>query len=173
MIMYTLRIGLITIVSLFLFFSCKQKSNQDIDKQINEKEAILFDASMQFNAVAAEELIKLYLIRVDSMPLDTLTADYLFKAADVSINLTNHSRTLILLNRLQNEFPKHEKVAMCLFLKGFVYENQFNDTAQARKVYEEFIYRFPQNEFVEDAKMAIKNLGKSPEELIREFENNQ
>lgn len=125
---------------------------------------------MQFNAVAAEELVKLYLIRVDSMPKDTLTADYLFKAADVSINLTNHSRTLILLNRFQNEFPKHEKVAMCLFLKGFVFENQMNDTAQARKVYEEFIYRFPQNDFVEDAKIAVKNLGKSPEELIREFE---
>ena len=156
--------------SIVLFFSCNQKPKLDVDKQILEKEAILFDGSMQFNAVAAEELVKLYLIRVDSMPKDTLTADYLYKAADVSINLTNHSRTLILLNRFQNEFPKHEKVAMCLFLKGFVYENQMNDTAQARKVYEEFIYRFPQNDFVEDARIAVRNLGKSPEELIREFE---
>ncbi len=168
--MRKLRFVFLTIGSLFLLFACNQKPKLDFEKQINEKEAILFDASMQFNAIAAEELVKLYLIRVDSMPKDTMTADYLFKAADVSINLTNHSRTLILLNRFQNEFPKHEKVAMCLFLKGFVFENQMNDTAQARKVYEEFIYRFPQNEFVEDAKMAIKNLGKSPEDLIREFE---
>jgi outer membrane protein assembly factor BamD (BamD/ComL family) len=168
--MRKLRIVFLTIGSLILLFACNQKPKLDVEKQINEKEAILFDASMQFNAIAAEELVKLYLIRVDSMPKDTITADYLFKAADVSINLTNHSRTLILLNRFQNEFPKHEKVAMCLFLKGFVFENQLNDTAQARKVYEEFIYRFPQNEFVEDAKIAIKNLGKSPEDLIREFE---
>jgi hypothetical protein len=33
-----------------------------------------------------------------------------------------------------------------------------------------FIQTYPDNEFADDAAISIENMGKTPEELIREFE---
>ncbi|NOU48526.1 MAG: tetratricopeptide repeat protein [Bacteroidales bacterium] len=164
----------IVIISVFLtmiaLFSCQSKSSGSLDDKIIEQEALLFDEFEQFNQTIAEQLIQLYLQRVDSLPKDSLTPGYLFKAADISVNLSDSPRSIVLLNRFTREYPQHEQASMSLFLKAFVYENQMNDTSQARMAYEEFIYRYPQSDFVEDARIAIKNMGKSPETLIKEFE---
>lgn len=57
---------------------------------------------------------------------------------------------------------------------GFVYENDLNDLENAKQTYEAFLQKYPNDpDFADDAQMALKNLGKSPEELIKEFEQNQ
>jgi len=38
------------------------------------------------------------------------------------------------------------------------------------KQYELFLSEYPEHDFSDDAKLAIRNLGKTPEDLIREFE---
>jgi outer membrane protein assembly factor BamD (BamD/ComL family) len=163
--------GVSFIILLFTLISCNSNSTKNLDEKINDTEGLLFDEFGQFNKIVAEQLVQLYVKRVDSLPRDSLTADYLFKAADVSVNLGNSSRTIILLNRFSRDFPKHEQAPISIFLKAFVYETQMNDTAQARLAYEEFLFRYPQSDFAEDARSAIANLGKSPEDLIREFES--
>ncbi len=60
-----------------------------------------------------------------------------------------------------------------MFLKGYVYENDLRDLETAKKIYEEFLVKYPDDEFADDAEISIKNLGKSPEELIKEFEEQQ
>ena len=55
-------------------------------------------------------------------------------------------------------------------MKGYVYENEIGDLNAAKKIYEDFIAKYPDDEFADDAAVSIKNLGKSPEELIKEFE---
>jgi outer membrane protein assembly factor BamD (BamD/ComL family) len=151
--------------------SCDNKYSKSLDDTINDTEDYLFDEFGQFNPAIAEKLVQLYMTRVDSLPKDSLTAGYLFKAADVSVNLGNSQRTLSLLDRFIQEYPMNEQTPISMFLKAFVYENQLNDTAKARSVYEEYINRFPESELIEDARVAIRNLGKSPEDLIREFES--
>ena len=164
-------VGFSVIFLLLTLFSCKSNPSGSIDDKINDTEGLLFDEFGQFNKAIAEQLVQLYIKRVDSLPKDSLTADYLFKAADVSVNLGNSARTLVLLNRFSREYPKHEQAPISLFLKAFDYETQMNDTAQARLTYEEFLFRYPESDFAEDAHSAIDNIGKSPEDLIREFES--
>ena len=57
--------------------------------------------------------------------------------------------------------------------KAFVLENQINDYDQAKNTYEVFIEEYPDHPMRDDAEYSIKNMGKSPEELIKEFEANQ
>lgn len=163
-------IGFSVLFLLLTLFSCNSNPSGNLDSKINDTEGLLFDEIGQFNKVIAEQLVQLYIKRIDSLPKDSLTSDYLFKAADVSVNLGNSARTLVLLNRFSREYPKHEQAPISLFLKAFVYETQMNDTSQARLAYEEFLYRYPESDFAKDAHSAIDNLGKSPEDLIREFE---
>lgn len=57
-----------------------------------------------------------------------------------------------------------------MFLKAFVLENQAQKYDQAKEVYEEFILLYPGHVMADDARYSIENMGKTPEELIEEFE---
>ena len=60
-----------------------------------------------------------------------------------------------------------------MFLQAFVYENHVGDLSNAREKYIEFIQKYPEKDFADDAEICLQNLGKTPEELIREFEEKQ
>ena len=51
-----------------------------------------------------------------------------------------------------------------------MYENNLGDLNAAKSIYEQFLEKYPDDEFADDAAVSIKNLGKTPEELIKEFE---
>jgi tetratricopeptide (TPR) repeat protein len=57
-----------------------------------------------------------------------------------------------------------------LFLKGYVYENNLGRLDKAKAIYEEFLQKYPDNDFADDAEVSLKYLGKSPEELIEIFQ---
>ena len=96
--------------------------------------------------------------------------EYLFKAAEIAMGEELTVKALKYLDRLYNEFPDYDKRAYGLFLKAFVLENQAGNLDEAKKAYEQFLREYPTHEMADDAKASIKNLGKSPEEIIREFE---
>ena len=68
------------------------------------------------------------------------------------------------------EYPDYEKASECLFMKGFIYDNNLQDYEMAKKIYLEFLEKYPDDEFADDAQASIDNLGKSLEEIIQEFE---
>ena len=86
----------------------------------------------------------------------------------MGINMTAES--IKYLDKVYNDYPRFEKRPYALFLKAFVLENQSNNLAEAERVYTQFIEEYPNHEMADDAKYSIDNMGKSPEELIREFE---
>ncbi len=96
--------------------------------------------------------------------------EYLFKAGEIAMGLNRTSQAINYLDRVYNEYKEFEKRPYALFLKAFVLENQAHNLEEAQIAYELFIEEFPTHEMADDAQYSIKNLGKSPEELIREFE---
>ncbi len=98
-------------------------------------------------------------------------ADLLLKAAGVAKSVGNSAKALELYASVAGKMPQHPKAPMALFMEGFIQENDMGDTAQARARYQAFLAKYPNDpDFADDAQNALKNLGKSPEELIREFE---
>ncbi|MCE3279043.1 MAG: hypothetical protein K0S44_1234, partial [Bacteroidetes bacterium] len=57
-----------------------------------------------------------------------------------------------------------------LYLQGYLLDNFLNDEVRAKAIYEQVIAKYPDMPYSADAKAAIKNLGKSDEELIKEFQ---
>jgi len=79
-------------------------------------------------------------------------------------------KAIELFDRLMVEYPDYEKVPECLFMKAFIYDNNLQEYDKAKEVYLEFLEKYPDDEFADDARASINNLGKSLEEIIREFE---
>jgi len=86
------------------------------------------------------------------------------------MNLKMPQKAIQVFDRVLKNYPDYEKAAQCLFLKGYVYENEIGDLNTAKAIYKDFIAKYPDDEFADDAAVSIQNLGKSPEELIKEFE---
>lgn len=149
-------------------------SNSQMHELIKEKETLLkSDLTNQKNKPLAEELVKIYTDFVTTFPKDTLCPEYLFKAADVSRGLGRALHAVELYVKLIDKYPNSEKAPLALFLQGFIFDNELNDDKKAAELYESFIKKYPNNKFVKDAEFSIKNLGKSDEQLIEEFEKNQ
>ena len=171
--MKILRNSLLMLFMLAAVISCGPTSEQDASK-IKAAEDELFSAKEGFvDKEKALKLVDMYITYADTYPQDSMAVKYLFKAAEFCLNLAEGQRAIAYYNRVINEYPDFRKVPECLFLKGYVYENYLGDLDKAKATYLEFIERYPDNEFADDAQVSIQNLGKSPEELIKEFEAQQ
>ncbi len=156
----------------FLFTACQSQRDKTLDL-IGNTEQEVFSENGMIDRNRVDELIDIYVGFTDEFPEDTLAPDYLFKAGDISMN-TNRSRQAIrYYNRIITDYPDYKKTPEAMFLKGYVYENNLGRLDKAKEIYEAFLELYPDNEFADDAEVSLRFLGKSPEELIEIFQQEQ
>jgi len=159
----------IIIAIIFLMVACGPSKQEYTDK-ISQLESQFSDQATGLSKESAKSLVDAYAEYYENFPNDSLSAEYLFRAADISMNLIDPSRAIELYDKILVAYPDFRKAPQCLFLKAFVYENSLNDLVNAEKYYREFLEQYPDDDFADDAAISLENLGKSPEELIKEFE---
>ncbi len=162
-------------LSLALFLvSCganREQSLQDIKQAENNLYAN--DGAFLFNDSLANITLEAYLDFVSSFPKDSLSADYLFKAADLYRAKHEFDKAIATFDRVAKDYPDYEKVPQTVFLQGFIYENDLKDLPKAKERYEYFIQQYPQHQLARDVQFSLNNLGKTPEQIIQEFQQNQ
>lgn len=124
--------------------------------------------TIDYNLGAA--MVNAYMDFFNNYPKDAAAADYLFKAAEVSMNVKQSEKAIELFQKVNDVYPNFGKASFALFLQGFIYETQLNDITKAKGKYSQVVEQYPDTKIAEDAKASIANLGKSNEELIKEFE---
>lgn len=138
-------------------------------KQIKKYEADMHK-SMILDPVVATQAVKAYDDFSKNFPNDSLTPDFLFKAGEIATANQQYPQALMYYQTITTKYPAFKLVAESLYLQGYLLDNFLNDDAKAKMIYEEVIAKYPKLPYASDAKAAIKNLGKSDEELIKEFE---
>jgi outer membrane protein assembly factor BamD (BamD/ComL family) len=133
-----------------------------LEQQINTQQTVDYNF--------AAELVAAYLNFFNNYPKDDMAADYLFKAGDVSMNIKQGEKAIEFFQKLIDLYPNYKKASFALFLQGFIYETQLRDMTKAKEIYTQVIEQYPNTRIAEDSKASIANLGKSDEELIKEFE---
>ncbi len=125
--------------------------------------------STELNNVTGNLAVKAYSDYVLFFPNDSVAPDYLFKAAEIATATQQYPQALIYYQNITSKYPKYKLIQESLYLQGYLLDNFLNDDAKAKLIYEEVIQKYPTSTYANDAKSAIKNLGKSDEELIKEF----
>lgn len=164
---------LFALVSL-VFLSCKptpadlEKKLVDLDKEIGGAKAPNKEKAAQF-IQTSEELAAL----VQSSDQEKYVG-VLLKAAGLAKSVENPNKAIELYGKVSEGLPQHAKAPSALFMQAFIYENDLNDIQKAKTTYESFLQRYPGDpDFADDAQNALKMLGKSPEEIVKEFEKMQ
>lgn len=159
------------ILSVIFIVSCSSPRDKQLE-QIKSIEQKTFSESGMVEPGFVDELIDAYESFANNYPGDSLAPDYLFKAGDVAMNTNRSNKAIVLYDRIITDFSTYRKAPEAMFLKGYVYENNLGRLDKAKAIYEEFLQKYPQNEFADDAEVSLKYLGKSPEELIEIFQQN-
>jgi len=171
------KILIILLASLVGLASCQWSGQKSGMRVLNDSIAMLENEIFnpekdKLDRAKAVELIDLYQKVAKEYPESDSAPEYLFKAGDISINVQNANKTLMIFDEILIDYPDYKKAPTVLFLKAFVYDDQLQDYANAKKYYELFLEKYPDSEFADDAEISLKNLGKTPEELIEEFQKN-
>lgn len=101
-----------------------------------------------------------------SAPDQPEVPDFLHKAAETARTMRTLPKALSLYDWILEDYQGHPKAPQALFLKAFTYDNNLNDTANARKYYQAFLEKYPDDEFADDTQFLLENLGKSDEEML-------
>lgn len=158
------------IITALFIFGCSPSKDKLIS-QISDIEKNLISAQNPVpDKEKVKEIIELYEKYVKSFPSDTLSPVYLYKAAELSMNTGQSDEAIKYYDRIIAEYYEFEKLPECYFLKAFVYENYLKNINLAREAYNEFIKKYPNHELTDDAILSLGNLGKTPEQIIMEFE---
>ena len=154
---------------LFFLMACGP-SLEDQKAEISKIEAELkTEAGVMPDSVNGALAVGKYLEFVNANPGDTMSPIYLFKGAQVSAQTGNMHVSMQMLERLYTEYPKHADAPQALFLKGFLAETQMADYKTSEKCYREFLKLYPQHPLANDVSISLKNLGKPPEQWLREM----
>lgn len=155
---------------LVLFITSCGRPQEKFQSDIKKSESVLFqDSSSVPDTAKARALINMYTDYAEQFQDDTLSPEYLFRAADLCTGIGEYREAVSYYGKIQR-YPNYRKTPVALFLQGFVTENHLNDPANAKSYYEKFIDTYPQHKMTDDARTSLENLGKTPDELIEQFE---
>ena len=133
-------------------------------------DSILIKSNSVSNQLA-EEAINAFNNFASTCIDDTLAPIFLLKAGQVAQSIAKTTQAEVLFKKCINDFKSFKNRGAAMFLLAQLYDdaNLLNNEPEAKKVYEQIIKQYPNTPWDRDAKVCIKNLGKSDEELVQEF----
>lgn len=163
-----LLVAILTIIS-----GCKPSHEKSLHRITDMETRLSKSQTMTFDKVKADSLLGLYNNFIQRFPKDSLSPKYLFHSAQLAMTMGDGPKSLELFDRYIATYPESPKASVCMFFKAYVYENILHTLDKAKETYLAFAEKYPNSEFARDAKIAVQNLGKSPEEMVHEFEARQ
>lgn len=160
----------VMLFSMLVFSACTDPRQIQLDLIQAEEQKIAKAVNAPMDIEVAKRLIDLYSDYIATYPDDTLSPKYLFKTGEIQMNIGESQLAINSLDSLIQKYPNASLVPQAIYLQGFIWEDRIHSTEKARIAFESLIKQFPNHELSENAKLYIQVLGKSPEELIKEFE---
>lgn len=160
---------IVTISSTVLVTSCKNAQEKQYEELVTIENS-LFGEQTELN----DSIARLFLQKADQFTKeyknDPKTPEVLFKQGEVLNGLKSYNFAIRKFQQVFLVYPKSSKAAESIFLCGFIYDTYLQNYEEAGNYYRKFIRMYPNHSFVKDAKTSLENLGKTPEELVKEFE---
>lgn len=148
--------------------------NKSLNKRITELKGYVDTTTQRLDLNLANAVVGAYEAAALVFPEGENTAEYLYEAGRLSRIANRNQDALKFWSQLAEQYPKYEKTPEALFLTGFIYENNFNSLEKAKTAYTLFLERYPENKaYKDDAEFSLKNLGKTPDEIVKEFDKNK
>ncbi len=141
-------------------------------KNAQHCDSILLVAT-SFSKIDAENAVTAFTIFASTCKDDSLAPVFLLKAGQVAQSLGKFTQAMDCFNKCINIYDKFKNRGVAMFLLAQLFDDSkmLNNEEEAKKIYEEITKQYPKSEWAINAELCIKNLGKTDEELMKEFIN--
>jgi len=164
------KLAYLFVIVMITATSCSNPQKQAQQDITNAEKAFYGNKETRLDEKVALDLLGKYIDYATKYQEDTASAEYLFKAAELSMNMNQGSQAIQYFEKIKNDYPQFGKSAEVLFMIAFVYENQLANYEKAKEYYQKFMSQYPGHDLYDDAEASIKNMGKPLDQLIQEFE---
>jgi tetratricopeptide (TPR) repeat protein len=153
----------------------KQLTAEEIKKEAFDEIMAMEKSLMAFqdgiiDTMKASKLSKLYFTYSLNNLEDSIACEFMFKSGELRMGIGQFIKSIEIFEQLNKSFPSHDKVVETKYLIAFIYHNYLNNLGIAEAKYQDVIDEYPDHTLAQDARVAIKNLTLSDEELIQMFE---
>jgi tetratricopeptide (TPR) repeat protein len=135
----------------------------------NLGETMLDEKTGSWDRLKVRDFISLSRIQAGIVKNDDDVQKSLFNAANMSVATKNYDQALAIYDYVLTNSDDFSKTPTALFLKGFTYDEHLKNFDEAKKYYNEFLEKYPEDGYAESVRASLKNLGKSAEEIIESF----
>ncbi|RME95604.1 MAG: hypothetical protein D6772_12910 [Bacteroidetes bacterium] len=102
-------------------------------------------------------------------PAAPQSPELLYKGAEIARSIGALQRALDMYEQIETKFPNYERASTALFMRAFTYGENLQNEEEARRLYQLFLEKYPDDDFADDAAMLLQTLGKSDEEIFQEL----
>lgn len=114
------------------------------------------------------EALEHYQTFLDEYPKSDKIPEVLYAMGSIYQNQREFPKAVDVYKRITKDYPEHATASSASFLVGFIYSNELKNYAAAKSAYEEFLLKYPSSPMASSAKFELDNLGKDPEEIIKQ-----
>ncbi len=147
-----------------------------LDSTITQMSAALINAETgRIDVAKANDFVAASELLVMTLPNKQNAASLLQKAGEVARSMRAFPKAIDLYQWIYTNYPKAKEAPQALFMQAFTFDNELQQKNKAKELYQVFLERYPEDDFADDTKFLLENLGKSNEEIIQGFgtpENN-
>lgn len=139
----------------------------------NLGDRLMNDSTNRIDYKVANDFINNCEVYALILPNDPKSGDYLHKAGETARSIRSYDKALNFYEWIYTRYPEHPKASQALFLQAFTLDNDKKNFDKARELYTAFLEKYPEDDFADDTKFLLENLGKDDEEIIQSFGKEQ
>ena len=161
-----------------LLGSCKNETVENINSGdldtahfLNELKSI--DSVMKSGIPEKGDIKKAIVMYQDFanyFPNDLKAPNYLFQVSDFHLNLGSPGKSIKILTDIIEKYPNYKRIEAVYFARASHTDFDVRDTTLAKTYYKEFLEKYPESQYADDAQIRYENVGLSIEDLIKQFD---
>ena len=148
-------------------------SPADLRASIESLEKEISSATDTLKRSKAEQLLSQYIDYSNRFHEDTLSGEYLLRAASLADGIGQYNQAVELLLNFYDGFPASGRRAEAAYLIAFIYDAHIGDKEKAATYYQAVLDRHPDTHWAMQAGSALQIVNLSDEELIEFLEKRQ
>jgi tetratricopeptide (TPR) repeat protein len=152
-----------------LFGSCVNAQKKALDRVLELESKLMAVQDASANVDLAKEVLVAYSDFLKAYPDAESNPEILFKSGEVFKGLGQYLQAAQAFYKVHYNFPNSKLAPLAIFQQADCFE-VLEQRLTAKNTYEEFIERYPNHPYVEQAKGMIQLLHFSDEELINQFQ---
>ncbi len=129
----------------------------------------------EVNQALGNKAIKAFTDYAYYCPNDSLSPIFLIKTAQIATSINNIPQAKTVLEKCIADYSKSKDITAAIFLLARLYDETtyLNNEEEARRLYQEIVDKYPKCAEAESAKGALKFIGKTDADLIKEFKKKE